>query len=100
MPHIAGRVARPRQASPDAARSHARSRYAPRVDAARPSVLLGLTGLRIDGGIAGVSRCVARALEEAVAASSLARCDRVLLLEDPRSAFEPPRRGVQRFARG
>ena len=63
-------------------------------------MLLGLTGLRIDGGIAGVSRCVARALDEAVAAASVARTDRVLLLEDPSSAFEPPRRGVQRFARG
>ena len=65
-----------------------------------PSVLLGLTGLQIDGGIASVSRCVARALDEAVAAERITRTDRVLLLEDPRRAAPPPRRGAQRLARG
>ena len=65
-----------------------------------PSILLGLTGLRIDGGIAGVSRCVARALDEAVDAGRAARSDRVLLLEDPRAPAPPPRRGEQRLARG
>ncbi len=52
------------------------------------SVLLGLTGLRIEGGIACVSRCVARALDEEVGAGRLESCDRVLLLDPPDSA--PP----------
>jgi phosphatidylinositol alpha-1,6-mannosyltransferase len=65
-----------------------------------PSILLGLTGLHIDGGIANVSRCVARALDEATAAGRVARADRVLLLEDPRAPAPPPHRGVQRLARG
>ncbi len=68
--------------------------------AAAPSILLGLTGLRIGGGIASVSRCVARALDEAVAAGRVARTDRVLLYEDPRAPASPPRRGDQRLARG
>lgn len=65
-----------------------------------PSLLLGLTGLHIDGGIASVSRCVARAVDEAVRAGRVARADRVLLLEDPDSPCAPPQVGVQRFARG
>lgn len=68
------------------------------MDANPRSLLLGLTGLRIEGGIAAVSRCIARALDEAIAAGQLARADRVLLLEDPRAAHPPPLRGVQRFA--
>jgi hypothetical protein len=64
------------------------------------SVLLGLTGLRIDGGIASVSRCIARALDERCEAGALARVDRVLLLEDPARAAEPPVSGEQWLARG
>lgn len=64
------------------------------------SALLGLTGLRIDGGIACVGRCVARALDEEVRAGRLARVDRVLLLEDPERAAAAPARGAQRLARG
>jgi phosphatidylinositol alpha-1,6-mannosyltransferase len=70
------------------------------VAAPAPSILLGLTGLRIDGGIAAVSRCVARALDEAIDAGRVARADRVLLLDDPRAPAPPPRRGVERLARG
>ncbi len=79
------------------------------------SVLLCLTGLHIDGGIACVSRCMARALDELVGEGRIARTDRVLLLDDPRlddpklddprlddpsDAAAPPRRGEQRLARG
>src|SRR5262245_16140027 len=64
------------------------------------SVLLGLTGLRIDGGIACVGRCMARALDECCEAGSLARVDRVLLLEDPARAAAPPFAGSQWLARG
>jgi len=70
------------------------------VDAQPRSLLLGLTGLSIEGGIAGVSRCVVRALDEAIEAGQVERADRVLLLEDPRDPFPPPLRGVQRLARG
>jgi phosphatidylinositol alpha-1,6-mannosyltransferase len=65
-----------------------------------PSVLLGLTGLRIDGGIAVVSRCIARALDEEAAAGRVARTDRVLLLDDPAGATPLPDRGDQHLARG
>lgn len=64
-----------------------------------PAVLLALTGLAIDGGIAGVNRCVARALEERVTEGALERVDRVLLQEDPEQAAPPPARGEQRLAR-
>jgi phosphatidylinositol alpha-1,6-mannosyltransferase len=70
------------------------------VAAPAPSILLGLTGLHIDGGIASVSRCVARSLDEAMAAGGVVRADRVLLLEDPGSPAPPPLRGAQRLARG
>ncbi len=64
-----------------------------------PAVLLALTGLRIDGGIAAVNRCVARVLEERAAEGALDRVDRVLLQEDPLRAAAPPGRGEQRLAR-
>jgi phosphatidylinositol alpha-1,6-mannosyltransferase len=64
------------------------------------SVLLGLTGLRIEGGIATVSRCIARALEQCHEAGRVDRIDRVLLLEDPQQAATPPRSGTQWLARG
>jgi phosphatidylinositol alpha-1,6-mannosyltransferase len=63
-------------------------------------VLLGCTGLRIDGGIAVVSRCIARALDEEAREGRLARTDRVLLLEKPDAAAPPPLRGDQSLARG
>jgi phosphatidylinositol alpha-1,6-mannosyltransferase len=63
------------------------------------SILLGLTGLRIDGGIAVVSRCIARALDEQVRAGRVGRTDRVLLLDEP-GGTPPPVRGTQQFARG
>ena len=65
-----------------------------------PSALLGLTGLRIDGGIAAVSRCIARALDEQIRAGALERADRVLLLEDPAAPAPLPVRGDQALARG
>lgn len=64
------------------------------------SILLALAGLRIDGGIAVVSRCVARALDEEITAGRLERADRVLLFDDPSDAPPPPARGEQRFCRG
>jgi phosphatidyl-myo-inositol dimannoside synthase len=63
-----------------------------------PSILLGLTGLGIDGGIAGVNRCVARALEERAGEGAVARVDRVLLQEDPADTAPPPACGEQRLA--
>jgi len=63
-------------------------------------VLLALTGLHIDGGIASVSRCVARAMDEWLREGRLERCDRVLLMEDPADPAPPPRRGEQRLSRG
>jgi phosphatidylinositol alpha-1,6-mannosyltransferase len=64
------------------------------------SVLLGLTGLRIDGGIAAVSRCIVRALDDETRAGRIERADRVLLLEPPDDPSPPPVRGEQQLARG
>jgi phosphatidylinositol alpha-1,6-mannosyltransferase len=52
-----------------------------------PSVLLGLTGLGIDGGIAAVSRCITRALDAETRGGRLGPVDRVLLLDE---AARPP----------
>ena len=65
-----------------------------------PNVLLGLTGMNIDGGIAVVSRMVDRALDECVGRGELARVDRVLLLDEPETAPSPPRNGSQSLAAG
>jgi len=65
-----------------------------------PSLLLALTGLDIDGGIAVVSRCVARAIDEEIREGRVARGDRVLLHEDPARAAPAPVRGEQNLARG
>lgn len=64
------------------------------------SILLALTGLRIDGGIASVNRCIARALEEQRAAGVLDRVDRVLLHEAPGAAEELGLCGEERRAGG
>jgi phosphatidylinositol alpha-1,6-mannosyltransferase len=74
------------------AREHATTAPAPR------SVLLGATGLSIDGGIASVTRCIARALDEQIERGALEREDRVLLLD----AAPPPAppRVTQRLAHG
>jgi phosphatidylinositol alpha-1,6-mannosyltransferase len=64
------------------------------------SILLGLTGLRIDGGIAAVSRCIVRALDEEARDGRLERVDRVLLLEPDDGHSVPPVRGEQQLARG
>lgn len=61
-------------------------------------VLMGVTGLTIDGGIASVTRSVARALDEEVAAGRLERVDRVTLLDE--APPDPPARGQQRLAHG
>ena len=102
-----GIIAIPR-ASPRRARASGESeragglRYPARVVSpnSTPSILLGLTGLRIDGGIALVSRCIARALDEETRSSRLDRVDRVLLLDRPSDATPPPLRGDQHLARG
>jgi phosphatidylinositol alpha-1,6-mannosyltransferase len=65
-----------------------------------PAFLLGLTGLNIDGGIAVVSRCIARALDECIDDGKLTRADRVLFLDEPESAPPLPRRGDQHLSRG
>jgi phosphatidylinositol alpha-1,6-mannosyltransferase len=69
------------------------------IRASPSSILLGLTGLNIDGGIAVVSRCIARALDEETRAGRIARVDRVLLLDEPDRAPAAPS-GEQRLARG
>jgi phosphatidylinositol alpha-1,6-mannosyltransferase len=66
---------------------------------AAPSFLLALTGLQIGGGIAAVSRCIARALDDEVRAGRVERVDRVLLLDDPAGPSTPPAHGEQQFAR-
>jgi phosphatidylinositol alpha-1,6-mannosyltransferase len=66
----------------------------------RPSLLLALTGLRIDGGIAAVNRCIARAIDEKIQIGSVGRSDRVLLYECPADVSRPPRFGDQQLARG
>jgi hypothetical protein len=65
-----------------------------------PALLLGLTGMNIEGGIAVVSRCIARALEESIDRGELDRADRVLFLDDPKDAPSLARRGGQRLSRG
>jgi phosphatidylinositol alpha-1,6-mannosyltransferase len=62
-------------------------------------LLMGLTGLRVDGGIASVARCIARALDEECERGHLDRVDRVLLQEDPADPAPPPVRGEQRLSR-
>ena len=64
------------------------------------SILLALTGLQIDGGIAAVSRSIARALEQETRDGRLQRVDRVLLLDRPQNAAPAPLRGQQQLARG
>ena len=61
---------------------------------------MGITGLRIGGGIAVVSRCIARALDEETRAGRASRTDRVLLLDDPADATPLPVSGEQHWARG
>lgn len=73
---------------------------APHTSPQKHRLLLGLTGLAIDGGVASVSRCVARALDEEMRDGRLERADRVLLLDDPAAAPAPPVRGDQRLAHG
>jgi phosphatidylinositol alpha-1,6-mannosyltransferase len=65
-----------------------------------PSILLGLTGLRIDGGIASVGRCMARAVDECVREGRVARTDRVLLLEPLEDPATPPSVGTQLISQG
>jgi phosphatidylinositol alpha-1,6-mannosyltransferase len=76
--------------------------YTPRVPTqdSVSSALLALTGLRIDGGIAVVSRCIARAFEEEAEGGRIARVDRVLLLDRREDATPPPAHGEQRLAHG
>ena len=63
------------------------------------SVLLGLTGMQIEGGMASVARCVARVLDEDVRAGRLDRVDRVVL-HDRRPTRVAPHHGVERLAGG
>jgi len=59
---------------------------------------LGFTGLRVDGGIAVVSRCIARALDEETRAGRVSRTDRVLLFDDPADATPLPVSGEQHWS--
>lgn len=61
---------------------------------------MGLTGLGIDGGIAVVGRCMARALDELTAQGRLDGVDHVLLLDDPEYPPAAPLKGSQVLARG
>jgi phosphatidylinositol alpha-1,6-mannosyltransferase len=65
-----------------------------------PSILLGMTGLRVDGGIASVNRSIVRALDARVREGAIDRVDRALLHEDPERRFEPCARGEERLAGG
>ena len=63
------------------------------------SILLGLTGMEIDGGIACVARSVAHALDDDVREGHLTRVDRVLL-HDHTPTSCPPARGDEWCAAG
>lgn len=65
----------------------------------RVRFLLGFTGLEIDGGIATVSRLMARSLEELTESEQIDGVDRVLLLDDSASPPMRPARGEQRLSR-
>lgn len=62
------------------------------------SLLMATTALFEDGGIAVVSRCIARAFDEAVAERRLTRVDRVSLLD--REGSPGPLQGEQHLAKG
>jgi phosphatidylinositol alpha-1,6-mannosyltransferase len=51
--------------------------------AGSPKILLGLTGLNLGGGIASVSRAIARVVDRGVAAGRLQNASRVVLYETP-----------------
>lgn len=61
------------------------------------SVLLGLTGMQIEGGIACVARCVAQAMDDGVSEGRLERVDRVLLHDRVATAAAPVR-GAEEIA--
>ncbi len=61
----------------------------------RPRILLALEGLSMDGGVAAVSRCLARVLDEESEANRLERSDRILLHDSSSSPPPLPGRGVQ-----
>ena len=63
------------------------------------SVLLGLTGMEVEGGMASVARCVARVLDEDVRTGRLDRVDRVVL-HDSEPTRVAPQHGVERLAGG
>lgn len=65
-----------------------------------PRILLAATGLTIDGGIASVSRCMARAFDELCLAGRAEGADRVLLHDRPDRSPAPPARGGQHMASG
>ena len=98
MPHMEPRIAADTHSvpTPDAVR------YAARVPEAiaAPKVLLGLTGLQIDGGIAVVNRCVARVMDEQTRAGAVERVDRVLLLEEAGAGTPAPARGEDHLSHG
>ena len=70
------------------------------MDRSPSSLLLGLTGLNIDGGIAVVNRCIVRMLDESIDRNRVKAADRVLLLDDIGTAPPPPRRGHQDLSAG
>jgi len=85
----------------DSRRFYPRARYDGGLMKESPrALLLGLTGMNIDGGIAVVSRCIARALDESIDRGELARADRVLFLDAPESVPQTPRRGQQYLSHG
>jgi phosphatidyl-myo-inositol dimannoside synthase len=64
------------------------------------SILLGLTGLTVGGGVASVSRCLVTTLDTAQRSGRLDRVDRVLLLDPPPGPPPPAPPAVQRLAGG
>lgn len=63
------------------------------------SILLATAGLYTGGGIASVSRCIARILGEEQQAGRLAAFDSLSLADDP-AGLRPSAQGIHRHARG
>lgn len=65
-----------------------------------PTILLGLTGLSLDGGISSVSRSIVRSLDESQAKGEVEAVHRVLFLDGEADVKDAPEGSSQSFSRG